>query len=62
VNECLGINYCGAMYACVIIDTCFLLAVFEVYGSEVALCFFDFLITDVFLELKLRFPDVSACS
>ena len=62
VNECLGINYCGTMYACIITDTYLLLAVFEVYGSEVALCFFDSLIIDAFSESKLWFPDVSACS
>jgi hypothetical protein len=62
VNERLGINYCGTMYACIITETWFLLAVFEVYGSEVALCFFDSLIIDEFSESKLRFPDVSACS
>ena len=43
-------------------DICFLLAVFEVYESEVTLCFFDSLIIDAFSESKLRFPDVSACS
>ena len=62
MNECLGINYYGTMYACIITDACFLLAVFEVYVSEVALCFLDSLIIDAFSELKLRFPDVSACS
>jgi hypothetical protein len=61
VNECFGKNYCGIMYACFIIDTSFLFAVFEVYGSEVTLRCFDSLIMDAFSESKPRFPDVSAC-